>query len=98
MNRKFWNINFIKRSFSNISILIEMFKDIKAGYYRIIPIKALSAIGLLFAYILNPFDLITDVIPFWGQMDDFGILIICLYLIEQEAARYQQWKAGNKVV
>jgi Uncharacterized conserved protein len=40
------------------------------------------AFGLFIAYIINPFDFSSDFIPLWGQLDDFGVLMFCLYLLE----------------
>ena len=43
----------------------------------------------------NPFDLIPDYILGIGQIDDVLILILCLYLIEKDLHKYQEWKMNN---
>ena len=39
-------------------------------------VKTLPALALL--YVLSPFDFVPDVLPFLGQVDDIGILLIAM--------------------
>jgi len=95
MKRTFWIIQLFKRLPINLKILSSLFKDYKAGRYRKFPIRALSAIALFIAYIINPFDLISDLVPFWGQLDDVAMLTFCLYLIEKETEQYTSWQSNT---
>lgn len=53
---------------------------------RVSPVdKAL--VGAAFAYILMPFDLIPDVVPFMGQVDDIFLLVLSLRRLIENAGR-----------
>ncbi|MBF0451271.1 MAG: DUF1232 domain-containing protein [Candidatus Magnetomorum sp.] len=93
MNLKFWGIFLLKRTANTIKLMFMLLKDFKSGRYKKIPFNVIAAIGLLFLYIINPFDIIYDFIPIWGQLDDVGVLMLCLYLIETETKTYQLWRS-----
>ncbi len=42
-------------------------------------VKRFLAAGAAGAYVLSPVDLIPDLIPLFGQMDDLAILVLVLY-------------------
>ena len=59
------------------------------------PYWAISAGALALLYVLNPADVIPDVIIGVGYLDDATVVAFCLKLIERELERYKQWKAAN---
>ena len=95
MKRPYKVFRLFKEAFNNLRILPLLWRDFRSGRYRTVPVKAMAAIGLLFAYILNPFDLLSDFVPLWGQLDDLGVLMICLYLLDNETKQYQLWRSSN---
>ncbi len=56
------------------------------------PWWVIAAIVFTLLYVLNPFDLIPDAIPFLGQLDDVAVMIICLKMIDSEVQKYRKWK------
>jgi len=88
--------NVLYRLLEDFKLLVSLIKDYWAGEYRKIPYWSLAAILFTFLYIINPFDLIPDYILGIGQIDDVLILILCLYLIEKDLHKYQEWKMNNK--
>ncbi|WP_143151253.1 YkvA family protein, partial [Marinobacter nauticus] len=64
-----------------------------AGRYRAIPWKSIAAIAGALLYVLNPIDLIPDIIFGIGFLDDAGIVALCLKLVESDLHRYAAWKA-----
>lgn len=73
--------------------LLDMLSDYRAGIYRDLPkgVFLAGAIGL--GYALCPIDLILDVIPFAGYLDDAAILMLLLDLfIARDLLRYRRWK------
>ena len=68
------------------------------GRYREIPYWAISAGALALLYVLNPLDVIPDLIPGFGYLDDATIVAFCLKLINTELEKYKAWKAKDDAV
>ncbi len=63
-------------------LLIAMVKDYWARRYRKVPLGVIGAAVFTLLYVLNPLDLMPDVIPLVGQIDDAAVVAACLMLIE----------------
>ncbi|MBS3758372.1 MAG: DUF1232 domain-containing protein [Desulfobacterales bacterium] len=85
-------LRLIKRFPEDISLLFAMIKDIAAGRYRKIPIWSIGVFVFAVLYIFFPFDMVPDFIPGYGQIDDAVIALLCLYLMENDLKRYNDWK------
>jgi uncharacterized membrane protein YkvA (DUF1232 family) len=46
-------------------------------------------------YVFNPFDLVPDVLPFIGAVEDATVIGACLMLIERDLNKYRLWKEGQ---
>lgn len=73
-------------------LLLQMVKDARSGRYRSLPRWTLSAVVFSLLYVLNPMDLIPDVIPGVGAIDDAAVVSLCLLLIEQDLLAYRSWR------
>jgi uncharacterized membrane protein YkvA (DUF1232 family) len=85
----------LKRWVEQARLILELVKDYWAGRYREVPYWVISAGALALLYVLNPADVIPDVIIGVGYLDDATVVAFCLKLIERELERYKQWKATN---
>ena len=63
-------------------LLIGMVKDCWYRNYRRIPFGAAAAAAFTLIYVLNPLDLLPDVLPIVGQLDDAAVVAACGVLIE----------------
>jgi uncharacterized membrane protein YkvA (DUF1232 family) len=70
----------------------EMFGEIVQGRYRHVPGWAIFAIGAATLYALNPFDLVPDVVPLLGVLDDATVIAACMLLVEHELQRWRSSK------
>jgi uncharacterized membrane protein YkvA (DUF1232 family) len=77
-------------------LLISLIKDYWSGTYRQIPYAVIGAIVFTLIYVFNPLDLIPDVLPIIGQVDDAAVVAACLILVEHDLRGYQQWKQSQK--
>jgi len=76
-------------------LLIAIVKDYWSGAYRQLPYGALAAIVFTLIYVFNPLDLVPDVLPVIGEIDDATVVAGCLLFIEQDLQAYKQWKLSQ---
>ena len=76
-------------------LLIAIVKDYWFGAYRQVPYGAIASIVFTLIYVLNPFDLVPDMLPVIGQLDDVAVMGACLILVEQDLHKYRNWKQGQ---
>ena len=81
--------------FEQAKIMLSMVKDYWTGAYREIPYWAISAVSMALLYVLNPADVIPDVIIGVGYLDDATVVAFCLKLVQRELERYQEWQAAQ---
>lgn len=79
-------------------LMLSLVKDYISGAYRQVPYWVIGAVALALLYFLNPLDLIPDVVPGFGYLDDATVIAFCLKLIEHELDRYKAWKEAQKKV
>jgi uncharacterized membrane protein YkvA (DUF1232 family) len=80
-------------------LMLSLVKDYVTGRYREVPYWAISATALALLYVLNPVDILPDLIPVIGYLDDATVVAFCLKLMERELDKYKAWRAQqDKVV
>ena len=79
----------------DLMTLIDLLTDFRAGIYRDLPKGVFIAAAIGLGYALCPIDLILDIIPFAGYLDDAAILMLLLdLLVARDIQRYSTWKKG----
>lgn len=92
IEEKVHNSGKLKRFGSDVSLMFSLLRDYWQGNYREIPWKSIAAIAGALVYVLNPLDLIPDLIVGFGLMDDAGVVALCLKVVESDLMRYAAWK------
>jgi uncharacterized membrane protein YkvA (DUF1232 family) len=82
----------LRKVMESAKVVLSLVKDYWAGTYREVPYWVISAGALALLYVLNPADVIPDVIIGVGYLDDATVVAFCLKLIERELERYKEWK------
>ena len=59
------------------------------------PVGVAVAAAFALLYVFNPFDLMPDVLPFIGALDDAAVVGACLMLIERDLRQYRSWKENQ---
>lgn len=79
----------------DLMTLLELICDYRRGVYRDLPKGVIIGAVLGLGYALCPIDLILDIIPFAGYLDDAAILMLLLdFFIARDLLRYRNWKKG----
>ena len=95
LQRKFRARGPLARFVEDGKLLLAIVKDYWAGAYRQIPYGVIASSVFTLIYVLNPFDMVPDVLPLIGQLDDVAVMGACLILFEQDLHKYKDWKVGQ---
>jgi uncharacterized membrane protein YkvA (DUF1232 family) len=95
IKRKFSAKGPLARFIEDGQLLIAIVKDYWSGAYRNIPYGSIASIVFTLIYVLNPFDLVPDMLPLIGQLDDVAVLGAGLLLVEQDLNKYKAWKQAQ---
>lgn len=60
------------------------------GSYKTVPWKSVLAIVAAMIYFINPFDLIPDIIPLKGLIDDASVFVFVFASIREDLDKYQK--------
>ncbi|MEQ9547831.1 MAG: YkvA family protein [Marinobacter sp.] len=82
----------LNRFSADIKLMFAMIRDYWNGSYRDVPWKSIAAIAGALVYVLNPLDMIPDLLIGIGFLDDAGVVALCLKLAESDLHRYAAWK------
>ena len=88
----------LKRFISDARMLMALLKDFRTGNYRNALYGTIAAAAFALIYVFNPFDIIPDVLPFIGAVDDASVIAACLMLIERDLFKYRDWKLKQPAV
>ena len=83
--------------FNEFTLLWQLLKDYKSGRYTNVPWKFIAAVGFAMVYLINPFDIIPDVIPIVGLTDDASVFALVLASFKNEIETYRNWRNGNNL-
>lgn len=80
-----------------LKIFIEILRQYHKGNYREIPWRSITAISFTLIYIINPFDVVPDVLPLVGYIDDISVFMALLSLAEKDLDQFEDWKANQGI-
>jgi uncharacterized membrane protein YkvA (DUF1232 family) len=85
----------LKRFVEDGKILTALIKDWRAGRYRQALYGTIAAIAFGLLYVFNPFDIVPDVLPILGALDDATVIGALLMLVERDLKKYRSWKESQ---
>jgi uncharacterized membrane protein YkvA (DUF1232 family) len=95
IKKKFNTIGTLPQLIEDGQLLIAIIKDYWSGAYRQVLYGAIASIVFTLIYVLNPFDLVPDILPLIGQVDDVAVMAACLIMVEQDLYKYKIWKQSQ---
>jgi len=87
----------LSRFEKEVALAIALLRDHRSGAYRIFPFWSLGIITFALQYVLKPVDIIPDVLPEIGQLDDAAVLSHGLAMVTRELHAYKVWKMANRL-
>ncbi len=86
----------IKNVWEELQLMFSVAYDWVKGNYKDIPIKPLSMIFVAILYFVTPTDIVPDVIPLGGFVDDVAVIAYVLKDIRDDLHAYKEWKKNNE--
>ena len=84
-----------RRLLDDFRLLSALIKDYWKGESRDVSLGSIAVFVLSIICVLSPIDLLSDFIPLPGQIDDAFILLFCIFLLEKDLKKYQNWKSNH---
>jgi uncharacterized membrane protein YkvA (DUF1232 family) len=78
-----------------VLLFIKMLKSYLSGEYTAIPLRTIVTLTAGLVYFINPFDIIPDVIPGLGFVDDLAILMWIAGNLGKDIGDYEEFLKGN---
>ncbi len=92
IEKRFRNWGPLQRFLDDGRLLIDAMRDYWTGRYRRVPLGTVGAIAFTLLYVFDPLDIIPDVLPIIGQLDDAAVVAGCLFLVENDLRLYALWR------
>jgi len=81
----------------DIKEMVGLLKDYFTGEYTEAPWKVITAIAASVLYFVSPMDLVPDLIPVLGFLDDAFVIGMCLSLCRSDMDDYRKFKNEQSV-
>ena len=81
---------------AKIPLVILLIKSYTKKEYTEIPYRSIIVIIIALIYLLSPIDIIPDVIPFAGYIDDVAVLGLALKFVGEDLEKYREWREKRK--
>lgn len=82
---------------SNIPLMVLLIRSYIKKEYTEIPVGSIIAIIGALLYFTNPFDIIPDVIPVAGNLDDAAVIALAVKYVGKDLEDYKLWREQNKM-
>ena len=81
---------------SMVPTMISLIKSYIKKEYKDIPTGTIIAVISALTYWLAPVDVIPDIVPGWGYVDDTLVIGACIKLVKDDLNDYKKWRDANK--
>jgi uncharacterized membrane protein YkvA (DUF1232 family) len=102
VNNAFRKVMDIDKSSDQLNVLVKkallflkMLQSYISGDYKNIPLRTIVAITASLLYFINPFDLIPDMIPGVGLLDDLAVFMWVAGNIDKDIKDFEEYLKGN---
>ena len=98
LEKKFTKVPLAGNVLRYIPLMASMVNLYVRKIYTTVPVGTIVAIVSGLIYFVSPIDLVPDIIPGVGQIDDAAVLVACLALVATDLDEYSKWRQDNGYV
>ena len=84
-----------RETWAYLQTMLRLLRAYHRGEYRNVPTTALVSIIAALAYVANPFDLIPDVVPFLGFLDDAAVIAFAVHKTRHVLDEFMIWETTS---
>ena len=84
-----------KENWAYVQAVLRLIRAYYRGEYRMVPQDALLSIIAAISYLVDPFDLIPDEIPFLGFVDDATVIALAVGKTRQSLDDFMTWETAG---
>lgn len=84
------------RSAEQARLVIEMLEDVRSGKYRKLHWYSLPVAAAAVLYAINPADVVPDVLPVLGSLDDVVLLALAVRVLRNDLREYCRFKGYSE--
>ena len=96
IKKLFKRVKVLAKYCNDLCEIFELLRDRVAGVYKETPWTTIAALTGALLYVLSPIDLILDIIPGIGFLDDAIVIGLAITLAQPDLEKYRAWKARRK--
>ena len=96
IKKLFGRVKVLAKYCNDLCEIFALLRDRVAGVYREPPWTTIAARTRALIYGLSPIDLILDLIPGIGFLDDAIVIGLAIKLAQPDLEKYRAWKTGRK--
>lgn len=97
LERKFKKVPVIGKNLAMIPQLASLVQSFSKKEYTEVPIGTILAILGALLYFVSPLDMIADIFPLIGYLDDLAVINFALNMIGDDLEEYNKWREKNGI-
>jgi len=86
----------LQRFIEDLKTLIRLVRAWWAGGYREVPWRSIALAAGAILYFVNPMDLVPDMIPVVGYLDDAGVVALVMVSIQSDLEAFREWEQQQR--
>jgi uncharacterized membrane protein YkvA (DUF1232 family) len=100
LERKLKKIPVVGDNLSDLPIMVSLVRSYIKKEYTDVPIGTIVSVVGALLYFFSPIDIVPDVLPVVGYLDDAAVISLTLKLIHDDMDEYREWrdKSGKKLI
>ncbi|HFR3977647.1 TPA: YkvA family protein [Streptococcus suis] len=92
VEKKLHHVPVIGSDLAVVPAMISLVRHFAEGRYRHVPIGTILAIVSSLIYFVSPVDVIPEVLPVVGLVDDALVIKVCLEMVKSDLEIYDEWR------